>query len=434
MSYCFTSHAAPKLMALLLSIVCFAWHTNAYSQDAIINEWSQGEGGTSEWVEILVIKDQLDMRDWMLLDGNTNNAFVTFGPSMRNLPAGTLIVVYNYSQSRASVLPTAPDTNGTSDCEYRIYPTGDMRNYIAAFLWSGNNAYNNGTTSEGYKDNPRLYNAAGQLVQDWDNEDKMVNMRDVRPDATQAVYFTGGSLSELYNVARWQRTGADSSALTPGLGNGGANSEWIQSLRTIGCMRFVAPTLGTDEASGTTTALLEIINPSRTETRVATITILNNSTAEYGRDYRTVPPATNQNPRTIVLNLPPQTAVIPIDISIVQDCENDVLENINLQLTSVTGPLNILPEGRNMTIAITNVASTTGTMRFRSIHHSATLGRGPGNVQATVRGGVPPYQYSLNGGANQAISRFNTLRAGENILQANDSSGCEIRHRFTVNP
>lgn len=49
-----------------------------------------------------------------------------------------------------------------------------------------------------------------------------------------------------------------------------------------------------------------------------------------------------------------------------------------------------------------------------------------GTISAAVVGGVPPYQYSLNGGAYQIDSFFTGLVTGTYFIIAKDSKGCEI--------
>ena len=79
------------------------------TRDAIINEFSQGASGASEWVEILVLK-QASLRKWAFKDSNSGQ--ITFQDSevWDAVPAGTRIVIYNQA-SRDALLPAADDTN-----------------------------------------------------------------------------------------------------------------------------------------------------------------------------------------------------------------------------------------------------------------------------------------------------------------------------------
>lgn len=65
------------------------------TRPAIIHEFSQGSQGTaSEWVEILVMQES-DLSDWRLSDPEGNALFFEDDGIWADIPAGTLIVIYN---------------------------------------------------------------------------------------------------------------------------------------------------------------------------------------------------------------------------------------------------------------------------------------------------------------------------------------------------
>lgn len=88
-----------SLLKFLLAILLFVGWQSSFGQDAIINEMSQGSDGNKEWVEILVITNNLDMRGFQLgdLDDGTWHAGPTFSSdaAWSSVASGTLIVVYN---------------------------------------------------------------------------------------------------------------------------------------------------------------------------------------------------------------------------------------------------------------------------------------------------------------------------------------------------
>ena len=74
------------------------------NRHAVIHEFSQGPaGGTSEWVEILTLKDG-SLTDWSLADSFGNTLNFASG-AWDNIPAGTLIVIYNGGLPKDRLLP-----------------------------------------------------------------------------------------------------------------------------------------------------------------------------------------------------------------------------------------------------------------------------------------------------------------------------------------
>lgn len=82
---------------------------SALSRNAIIHEFSQGpSGGTAEWIEILTLKAG-SLAFWDIHDAAGNTLVLLDDPVWDNIPAGTLIVVYN-GASKDPILP-ADDLN-----------------------------------------------------------------------------------------------------------------------------------------------------------------------------------------------------------------------------------------------------------------------------------------------------------------------------------
>ncbi len=79
--------------------------TASYTRQAIINEFSQGpSGGNSEWVEILTLKPG-SLALWKLQDSNSGTLVFQNLPVWNNIPAGTLIVIYNGGATKDPLLP-----------------------------------------------------------------------------------------------------------------------------------------------------------------------------------------------------------------------------------------------------------------------------------------------------------------------------------------
>lgn len=76
----------------------------AINRQAIIHEFSQGPGGgTSEWIEILTLKAG-SLAGWKIADFSGNTLTFTNAP-WTNVPAGTLIVIYNGTVPKDTLLP-----------------------------------------------------------------------------------------------------------------------------------------------------------------------------------------------------------------------------------------------------------------------------------------------------------------------------------------
>lgn len=77
------------------------------TRPAIIHEFSQGSQGAlsdSEWVEILIMQDS-DLSDWTLTDAEGNALLFLNNGAWADIPAGTLIVIYNGGSQKDPLVP-----------------------------------------------------------------------------------------------------------------------------------------------------------------------------------------------------------------------------------------------------------------------------------------------------------------------------------------
>ncbi len=85
-----------------------------FTRKAILSEFSQGpSGGTSEWIEFLVLKPG-SLRGWKLKDAGGTLLTLAAVAAWDNIPAGTIVVIYN-GESKDSLLPAddlSPGTDG----------------------------------------------------------------------------------------------------------------------------------------------------------------------------------------------------------------------------------------------------------------------------------------------------------------------------------
>ena len=175
----------------------------------IINEWSQGNGGSREWVELLVVTGPADLRGWDLGDSTPGDLQFSNDAAWSALPAGTLVVIYNGSDPD-TVLP--PDDEDGSDCRLVV---GHNNGRFFTGTWP---AIANTTAS----DNPHLRDASGATVHDF------TQAPGLHPAAQQGVAFIGETAVSLPDPAHWQIILATDT--TPGTGNGGSNTAWVDGL------------------------------------------------------------------------------------------------------------------------------------------------------------------------------------------------------------
>lgn len=175
----------------------------------IINEWSQGHGGSKEWVELFVTT-QADLRGWDLGDSTPGDLAFSDAPAWSSVQAGTLIVIYNGNDPDTASLP--PDDEDGADCRLVLGHTNGR-------FFTGNwPLFSNSNSS----DNPHLRDANNATIHDF----TVLPGGDWHPGSQASVGFVGSSTNSL--DSQWQnQTAAEA---TPGEGNSPTNSEWVNGL------------------------------------------------------------------------------------------------------------------------------------------------------------------------------------------------------------
>lgn len=273
-----------------LSFILFAfllWSAGLMAQPAaLITEWSHGPATQQEWVEILVLEDNLDMTGWKLRDGNSELLF--FGPDFSSLPKGTLILVYNYGleQGGGARDPRLDEVNWTGGLDRCLSLFTPNAQSFPTIGWSNQNAFGNSNMP----DNPMLLDASDNIVHDWDNNDDpgFVNAA-LRPGARQAVRFIGTDASQIADPASWERYNWDDENITPGRANTPQVKEWIDGMIETTCAYFVSGSELTFQAETTDLQVnipVGLVRPVKNDVSSVIIRILPSSTAERGVDYR----------------------------------------------------------------------------------------------------------------------------------------------------
>lgn len=183
----------------------------ASSHPVIINEWSQGDGGSREWVELLVVNGPVDLRGWDLGDSSAGDLVFSTDSLWSAVPTGTLVVIYN-GNDRDALLP--PDDTSLSDCVL-VVPHNDPAYFSGS--WP---AFSNSTAS----DNPHLRDENDVTVHDFSVEPGT----GLHAGTAETAVFDGNTTTQLADPTQWHTTSATNA--TPGAGNGGNNSVWANSL------------------------------------------------------------------------------------------------------------------------------------------------------------------------------------------------------------
>jgi Ca2+-binding RTX toxin-like protein len=197
----------------------------AVAGDVIINEFSQGSSGGKEWVEILVVKDNLNLQNHKLVDESMSGAgslnITLSGDGFKSLKAGTLIVLYNGKDVDSTIAPdlTYDPTKGDYVLQVSSLNSSGLFAVTRTTGWNDTSgSFNNSTNT----DVPRLLNDSGTEIAKF--------ARTTTPGGSLASAYLGNTASGATNSANWSAN-FNSAGANPGLANGGANTTWINSLR-----------------------------------------------------------------------------------------------------------------------------------------------------------------------------------------------------------
>jgi hypothetical protein len=207
----------------------------AFGQSVVINEMSQGSDGAKEWVELLVVENNIDIRGWELGDNDDGiwHPIVEFTTHLdwSNLAQGTIVVIYNGGDIDATITAAGGEDTDFSD-NVVIIPESNTTYLTDIGGWPGSGVFGNTDRD----DCAAIQNATDVIIHD---------MAITHPTATvdspisgNVKYFTEDSLVELVIDSNW--TEAASSNGTPGLGNGGNNTTWIEGLLPVTLTSFTA--------------------------------------------------------------------------------------------------------------------------------------------------------------------------------------------------
>ena len=203
---------------------------------AIINEFSQGSSAAREWVEILVVQDNLNLQGYRLVDvDGTNKLDIQLtGSGFNGLKAGTLIVLYNGGDVDSTITPDLNYDPAKGDYSLQISSLNNSGNFTINRTTGWSNTTEAFTNSSG-TDVPRLLDAKGNEVYRFPKASTpagLVVTSLIPPRALpgRATAFIGDTAIGATQAGNWS-VDYYSAAGNPGLANGDKNTAWINSLR-----------------------------------------------------------------------------------------------------------------------------------------------------------------------------------------------------------
>ncbi|WP_251955889.1 DUF4347 domain-containing protein [Nostoc commune] len=189
--------------------------------DVIINEFSQGSDGAKEWVELLVVRDNVNLQNHTLVDGNGSLNITLSGSGFSSLKAGTLIVLYNGGDIDATITPDLTYDPTIGDYVLKI----SSLNSSGVYAVTRNNSWDTTTEAFNNTDNtdvPQLLNSSNTPIYTFP--------RTTTPTTSKFSAYTSNSAVGATNTNNWSNDAIFTSA-TPGLGNTENNTTWINILR-----------------------------------------------------------------------------------------------------------------------------------------------------------------------------------------------------------
>ncbi len=255
----------------------------------VINEISQGESGSKEYVELVVIgdntgcsTDSVDIRGWIIDDNNGWHAagsgngiaqgHMRFAniPQWEKVPVGALIVIYNHNDVNPLLPPADPDDTLPNNCVYVVPGNSNtLERNTSIPVVNGNMGYGGPYTAGGNWTTTGMANADDtyQIIDpanlttwyhavSWgSNHDASANPGKITfagSAAGDVIYMSNASSNDPFDQTNWTNIsinngdGSQANDETPGFGNSVANSLWIDTLRN-GCMPFLPASTPMDD-------------------------------------------------------------------------------------------------------------------------------------------------------------------------------------------
>ncbi|HSL88842.1 MAG TPA: hypothetical protein VK870_06055, partial [Ignavibacteriaceae bacterium] len=200
-------------------ILFFAFSVSIFSQPIIINE-IYNSSGNDEWIELLVVQDSLDLRNWDIRDFSSSGSAqqpLVFSNHLlwSNLRKGTLIIVAR---------PENTFSENLDPSDYLLIVKSNNALYFSGnvFLIAG------GSEAIQIRNNSQshIFGVSWGSANSSSIPNPKVHFTESSSSNT-SVFYNGGSIADLLNVGNWTMNGTPSM----GVGNTTANINWILSMR-----------------------------------------------------------------------------------------------------------------------------------------------------------------------------------------------------------
>ena len=266
---------------LLLVALLTSFCGQVFSQEIVVNEYFNGGGQSQEWTELVVVKDDLDLRGWFLGDNNTGTS--SWQPKIQfanhalwnHLRAGTIILV-NHAANTGECASQPQDFDKADGyirvcCRNSTYFEGGTSNTL--FLADeGDFVQIVDPTGKmvhgiGHDDDPGSSVEGGQCFTTSANWTNTTSAKAAtRPcgnftffkfgmESPTSLFVTAGQLSGFSQLVQ---TGANpfidtADAPYEGIGNPGGNSAWVTDQRKP---KMTAQTVCATNAGGASTTVV----------------------------------------------------------------------------------------------------------------------------------------------------------------------------------
>jgi hypothetical protein len=210
------------------SVVCIILYSlpfNLISQSVVVNEMSQGSGGGKEWVELLVVDNSVDIRGWQLGDNDDGiwHSIAEFSnhEDWSSVASGTIIVIYNSGDVDATITAAGGEDTDFADKSV-IIPVNNSTYVLDIGPWGGTSGAFANTDGD---DTAAIRDSNDVIIHDMAISHPTATVS--APGSAKVKSYSGNTTDGISDNTNW--IVASSSAGTPGSGNGGDNSTWIDS-------------------------------------------------------------------------------------------------------------------------------------------------------------------------------------------------------------